>query len=124
MPYPKPRGPGKGESLAQVKIRLVQEQRQRTLARQRQLLAEVVVDEDVRACDRATEEDSNIDIEEDKLVTPAQYENRVRDPSYISFRVLCCGVCLVLSLSVFIVVFVATSLFIYLERREEIRDEL
>jgi hypothetical protein len=57
MPYPKPRVRRTGESLSQVKIRLVQEQRQRTLARQRQLLAEVVVDEDVQACNRATEED-------------------------------------------------------------------
>jgi hypothetical protein len=116
MPYPKPRVRPTGESLAQVKTRLIHEQRQRTVARQRQLLAEVNQDEDVQ--------DSNIDNEEDEQVTQAQDENRVRDPSYISIRVLCFGVCLVLSLSVVIAVFVAIELFIYLERRQEIRDEL
>jgi hypothetical protein len=118
MPYPKPRVRGKGESLSQVKIRLVQEQRQRTLARQRQLLAEVVVDEDVQLCDRATEEDKF----EERTATESTEDNRVQPPSFLSSRVICCGVCIVVCLSLFIYVVVSIALFSFLERRQQLRN--
>ncbi len=81
------------------------------------MLAEVDQDEYVQ--------DSEGDEEEAEQVTQATEENRVLGvPSYISFRVLCCGVCLVLLLSIVITVFVSITLFSFLERRQQIRDEL
>ncbi len=118
MPYPKPRRRGKGESLAQVKIRLVQEQRQRTLARQRQLLAEVVVDEDVQAYDRNTEKDEF----EDRTASQSTEDIRVQPPSFLSSRIICCGVCIVVCLSLFISVVVSIALFSFLERRQQLRN--
>jgi hypothetical protein len=115
MPYPKPRIRRTGESLSQVKIRLVQEQRQRTLARQRQLLAQVLVHEDVLACDRATEEDEF----EERTATES-----LQTPTFLSSRVICCGVCIVVCLSVFIFVIVSIALFSFLDRRSQLRDGL
>ncbi len=115
MPYPKPRVRRTGESLSQVMIRLVQEQRQRTLARQRQLLAEVLVHEDVLACDRATEQDEF----EERTVTGS-----LQTPTFLSSRVICCGVCIVVCLSVFISVIVSIALFSFLVRRSQLRDGL
>jgi hypothetical protein len=121
MPYPKPRVHPKGESLSQVKIRLVQEQRQRTLARQRQLLAKVGVDEDVQACDRAKEDD---EFEERTAATESTEDKRVQTPTFISSRIICCGVCIVVCLSLFISVIVSITLFSFLERRQQLRDGL
>ena len=100
MPYPKPRVRRTGESLSQVKIRLVQEQRQRTLARQRQLLAEE-------------------DEFEERTVTES-----LQTPTFLSSRVICCGVCIVVCLSVFISVIVSIALFSFLDRRSQLRDGL
>ena len=117
MPYPKLRVRPTGESLAQVKNRLIEEQSQRTVARQRHLLAEVEIDANIQ--------DSEGDEEVPEEVRQATEENRVQGvPSCISFRVLCCGVCLVLLLSIVITVFVSITLFSFLERRQQIRDEL
>jgi hypothetical protein len=118
MPYPKPRIRGKGESLAQVKIRLVQEQRQRTLARQRQLLAEVVVDEYVQAHDRI----KVIDEFEDRTASQSTADIRFQPTSFISSRVICCGVCIVVCLSLFISVSVSIALFSFLEKRQQLRN--
>jgi hypothetical protein len=121
MPYPKPRVRRTGESLSQVKIRLVQEQRQRTLARQRQLLAEVVVDEDVQACNRATAEDEF----EERTATESTEDKRLRTPTFLSSRVICCDVCIVVCLSLVISVTVSIALFSFLERRQQqLRDGL